>query len=1130
MDLKTIAIDIKQFTTQTRARVICRFLPMLFVSSYSWSQVIINEFMASNDSIISDEEGNFGDWIELHNTSDDTVDLSGFFLSDDIEKPAVWQIPEGTSMTPGAFLLFWADNKDTGLHTSFSLARQKEEVVLSDRDTVIIDSIRYYDQIRDFSYGRSADNNQVWGYYSTATPEEENTGSFISHRCGRPVFSEPPGFYPSEVLLELVNPDPGSQYYYTLDGSVPTEDSELIAGTLSISQTTVVRVRTFKEGSLPSEVVTATYFINERSRDIDIVSLSTDPYNLWDDDYGIHVVGTNGIERFGIVANYFQKWERPVSVELFTSKGKRDFQVDAGIQISGQYSRINEQKSLAFYLRSEYGYSKLNYPLFPDKPHVKEYNNFLLRNSGSDWPETMFGDAVSQYIVKDQMNTDYMAYRPAAVFLNGEYWGILNIREKINEHYPSSNYGIPADEVDMLESSGDMDSRIVGGSNADYLALRSFFETNDMAVQANYEQAASEIDIEQYTDYQITEIYENNTDWPGNNIKYWRHRTDPDSKWRWVMYDIDRGFGIRGQPPDQKKGGEDNLVRAMTSGKYNFPLTGMMNNAGYKEYFIKRFNAHIAITFHPERVHSIFDEWEQRIETEMEDHLAKWGDYREDWGSFDEKTMEGWRDIVDNKKSWAEERPAIMMDILKDYFTLGDTFRIKLSVSSLQHGYITVNGVKLTSDDFSGLFFNDYDLDISAQPNPGYSFDHWEGISSGSTIPNHSLTLDENKEIKAIFTKNTLQINEIMATSAAEESDWLELYNSGTEDINIAGMYISDDLVNPQKWKIPDSNPELTTMQPGDYLVLWADGDTTQGVLHLNFKLDNKGEPVSLTSQDGETLVSRMDYGKQHENKSYGDFPDGSLSRKYMSPTPGLANENFSGTYDLYINEFMASNSIIRDEYSEYDDWIEIYNNGSEEVDLAGFYLTDDFSDPVKYQISYDNPALTIIPSKGFLVIWTDNDSEQGSLHTNFKLRAAGEELALTEPGGQFFIDSLVFSNMLENVSRGRTEDGGNDWCDFVIATPGQSNVVSNIDLNTVSSIAAYPNPVIHNLTIQLEKAMISEHIEIIIMDIHGKPAFLTKTYAAELIDVDLSGLNAGVYLLKVIAKGQLYSKKIIKQ
>lgn len=1086
--------------------------------------------MASNGSIVSDEDGDFGDWIELYNVGVEIIDLSGFFLSDDIDAPAKWKIPEGTLIDSEAYLLFWADNKNIGNHTSFSLSRQKEELVLSDSDTLIIDSLRYNDQIRDYSYGRSALDNEMWGYYAAPTPGSKNTGSFISHRCVRPALSKSPGLYSGSVMIDLVQPDNEFQYFYTLDGSVPTEYSELINGTLTLSQTAVLRVRAFKTGSLPSAVVTATYLIDEAPRNMDIVSLSTDPYNLWDDEYGIHVEGTNGKESFGVVANFFQSWERPISLELFSPEGRREFQVDAGVRIAGRYSRLREQKSLKFYMRGEYGYPKLEYPLFPDKPHVKEYNNFVLRNSGNDWPETMFSCAISQDIVKEQMNVDYQAYRPVVVFLNGEYWGILNFRERINQHYPASNYGIPADEIDMLESSGDMDSRIVSGSNSNYMALRSFFETNDLAIQSNFEYIASQIDIEQYTDYQITEIYENNTDWPGNNIKYWSHRTDSNSLWRWILYDIDRGFGIRAQSPDYEKGGEDNLVRALNSGKYNFPLTGMMQNEGYREYFIKRFNAHIFTTFYPERVHSFFDDFEERIETEMKNHLDKWGEYREDWGPYDEKTVEGWQDMVTNKKSWADERPLIVMEFIKSYFNLSDTFRVNFSVSSSQHGYIRVNGIKSPCQAFSGLFFSDYDLDISAHPYPGYRFDHWEGISSGNTIPNHSITLANNMDISAVFSKNDIQINEVMACSTASESDWIELYNAGDSPVDLAGMFLSDDPEQPLKWEIPFSDSTLTMIQPGAYVVLWATGDTTQGVLHLNFKLDNKGETLRLTAQDGNALVSQMDFGKQHENKSYGGFPDGSLSRKYMPPTPGTANIMFTEVYDLYINEFMASNSIIRDEYSEYDDWIEIYNDGSEAVNLAGFYLTDDFSDPMKYQISYGNPDLTTIPPKGFLVIWIDDDTEQGPLHTNFKLRAAGEELALTEPGGQFFIDSLLFANMLENVSRGRVDHEQNTWHDFVNPTPGRANMPSNIDVLTPVSYAVYPNPFVNNLTIKWKDEIIGEKISIDIMDVHGRRVYFNEVSASDEIKLYLSEIPDGVYLLRILKRGQQYSKKIIKR
>jgi hypothetical protein len=1121
-----------------KPRLLLTFFSLVILTFSLHCQVVINEFMASNGSVLSDENGDFSDWIELFNSGSDEIDLEGYFLSDNIQQPGKWRFPQGSVIASNGYLIVWADTKNTGLHTSFSLSRQEEEIVLSDKDTLILDSLVFYDQIYNYSYGRSSGNNHEWGYFSLPTPGSANSGEFISERCPSPVFLNPPGFYDSSLKIELVNMDVESAVYYTIDGSVPTEDSKFTSGTIQLFETAVVRVRAFKSGALPSKVVTGTYLINEASRDIDIVSVSTDPYNLWDDEYGIHVVGTNGIEAYDIVANYNQDWERPVSVELFTPEGNREFQVDAGVKISGQYSRKNEHKSLAFYMRSEYGYANLDYPLFSDKPHVKEYNNFLLRNSGSEWPETMFGDAISQYIVKDQMDTDYMAYRPAAVFLNGEYWGILNLREKINEHYPASNYRIPSDEVDMLESSGDYDFRIVSGTNSDYLALRSFFETNDMSNQQNYDYAASKVDIEHYTDYQITEIYENNTDWPGNNIKYWRHGTDPASKWRWVMYDVDRGFSIRGQAPDYEKGGNDNLVRAMTSGKYNFILPGLVNNAEYREYFIQRFNAHIYTTFHPDRVKPIFDEWTFRLENEMEHHLDRWGHARFDWGPYDEKTISGWKDIVGYKKYWTEQRPFVMMGILKEYFGLTDTFRVDLSVNSTNMGQIYVNNVPSQLESFSGVFFADVPLNLLAKPAPGYHFEYWEGISFGNTRADYSLNLTENMTLQAVFGKNSLQINEVMsdnkitfADNFGEFDDWIELYNSSESAIDIGGMYLSDNPGYLPRWRIPDNKPDSTKINPGGYLILWADTDTLQGILHVGFKLDNAGEVLTLTDRDGKTIISQVKLAKQEGGKSYGDYPDASLNRKFMPATPGYANIEF-GTYDnLYINEFMASNNAyLMDEFNEFDDWIEIYNAGLEDTDLAGFYLTDDFTMPLKYQIPYGDPEVTTVPANGYLLFWADENSSQGPLHTSFKLSAAGEQIALTEPGGLYFIDSLSFGLMDSDLSFGRSYDGSLPWQQFVTATPSHSNQATFVEQDIAASLDLFPNPVKDELHIRFND-MLNGNLEISILDVQGR-ILLNRSFESNQTEhiLNMSKLEAGVYLVRIVVGENVALKRVVKR
>jgi hypothetical protein len=302
-----------------------------------------------------------------------------------------------------------------------------------------------------------------------------------------------------------------------------------------------------------------------------------------------------------------------------------------------------------------------------------------------------------------------------------------------------------------------------------------------------------------------------------------------------------------------------------------------------------------------------------------------------------------------------------------------------------------------------------------------------------------------------------LLINEFMASNDfgpmdefENHDDWIEIYNAGDEAIDIGGMYFTDDLTELTNSQIPTDNPELTTIEAGGYLVIWADKEPEQGALHLaDVKLSGGGEQIGLTDVDGTTILDSLTYGDQTTDVSYGRLPDGDDNWTYFGagydtmPTPGA--ENGSGDTPqaiLLINEFMASNdTTIADDEGGYDDWIEIYNDGNIAKDIAGMYLTDDLTELTNSQIPADDPDLTTIPPGGFLLLWADKEPEQGVLHlADVKLSGSGEQIGLTDTDGTTVLDSLTYGEQTTDVSYGRLPDGTDTWEFFDVPTPGESN------------------------------------------------------------------------------------------
>jgi hypothetical protein len=325
-------------------------------------------------------------------------------------------------------------------------------------------------------------------------------------------------------------------------------------------------------------------------------------------------------------------------------------------------------------------------------------------------------------------------------------------------------------------------------------------------------------------------------------------------------------------------------------------------------------------------------------------------------------------------------------------------------------------------------------------PTPGSANRIFEPETEG---PTHPVWIPENIFINEFMANN----DEAVLGPDGDYPDWIEVYNGGTESVDLGGMYLSDDLANPDAWQFPFG----TVIEAGGFLVVWADNSSYPQLMHASFALNATGEAVCLFASDAETLIDSIEFTEQLDDVSYGRLPDGASNWIYLMPTPSLPNElpeAEAGVHEepisvsevpvgLVINEFMADNDItIAGPDGNYPDWIELYNAGNVSVDLDGMYLTDNLGNPTKWQFSDD----TIIEPGGYLFIWADNASDQGSLHTSFALNANGEEIALFACDGETLIDSVVFTKQLGDVSYGRMPDGASNWEHLLSATPGWGN------------------------------------------------------------------------------------------
>ncbi|MDZ7605783.1 MAG: CotH kinase family protein [Cyclobacteriaceae bacterium] len=570
------------------------------------------------------------------------------------------------------------DIPQLGLHTNFKIDSDNDSLYLANASGVIIDSVQVVIPL-NYSYGRRLDNNFVWAFFTEPTPSKANTSTaFEKTTVGEVKFSIPGGYQMNYVLLTLTADNPGDSIFYTLDGSEPGAASQFYTAPIVINKNTVVRARVLKTGYLPGSIANQTYTFGVK-HDLPIISIITSPDNLWNVDYGIYATGKNASADFPYFgANFWQDWERPASLALYEPDGTMAFQVDGGLKIYGAYSRGNAQKSFAFHLRKAYGDDKVKYKIFSELA-IDEFESLVLRSSGNDFNNTMMRDALCNTIVRD-LELDQMAYRPAAAYLNGEYWGILNIREKINESFLASHHGVDRENLDILEGNGSA----IAGTGDHYASMMNFVAGNNLAVKENYFFVKKQMDIDNYIKYQVAQIFIDNRDWPGNNIKFWRERTDA-GKWRWILFDLDFGFNTW----DTDNQNFNTLAFALEPNGPGWPnppwstflFRKLMENQSFKNDFINCFADNLNTIFQPQVVLQTIDKLKAAIDAEMPRHMARW------YGNMNYRN-----ERLEAMREFARSRQSIIRQHIRTQFYLSGFYNLNIVVSG--QGSVRVNTIQ----------------------------------------------------------------------------------------------------------------------------------------------------------------------------------------------------------------------------------------------------------------------------------------------------------------------------------------------------------------------------------------------------------------------------------------------------
>ncbi|MDR1372808.1 MAG: CotH kinase family protein [Dysgonamonadaceae bacterium] len=565
---------------------------------------------------------------------------------------------------------------------------------------------------------------------STVANPYSNNGKETADRVSAiPEFTIPAGFYSQPVDVSFNQPAEGETIRYTTDGSEPDSLSIIFNGTpINLTKTTCIRAATFSSGSIQNKIATATYFVGERQFTLPVVSIVTDPDNLYDYETGIYTEGWRRPE------NYWWDWCRPANFEIFDSLGVQRLSQELDISCGGMYSREHAQKTLKISPRYKFGDNRLRYDFFESKKG-KRYKDIQIRNSGNDYGSTMLRDGFMQTLIINRLDIDYLAYQPAVCFINGEYFGVENIRERSSKDYLYTNYDLEEGEFSLLDQYS-------VSTNGDWLDFRDYLiNSSNPASDAVYKYAQSKLDIESYIDYFISEMYYANYDWIVNNYKIWKPLFE-DGLWRFILYDTDYGFGLMGNY-------DMDMVMWVFNHNENYmsiPMRQLIKNSTFLQKFIDRFCIHLSTTFNPVRVNRILDSLSKKIAPEMVYHRLRFG------------RPESFASEIAVMKNFANQRADNVLQHLSDYFKSSAVIR-SVSMSSTSPATVfTFNGEYVPDPaPVTVKYFRNSSIRVTASDIDHKTFDHWEYISTpGGNVQEiydreFSATLANNVSLKAVY-------------------------------------------------------------------------------------------------------------------------------------------------------------------------------------------------------------------------------------------------------------------------------------------------------------------------------------------------------------------------------------------
>lgn len=860
-------------------------------------KVIISEISLCNVSMVTDPEDNYQNWIELYNPGNEDIWIQHLRFSDENGKLLKYKLNSHRLLKAKSFELVWLNNEiNDGEGNYPDLDADGGFISVADTLGNLLDSFTYPRQMTDITYGRIHEDSDLFAYFTDPTPAFSNANSATaSEQVAPPVFSATSGFYTTPVNVSISCSTPGATIFYTLDGSDPTPFAAKYSGTpISIQNSAPLKARAYADGYLKGLTSVATYLINERKPQLPVVMITIDDKYLYDPHLGIYTKGTNGIYHYsnGDTANYNRNWTRPGYFELINEQKELKLSQAVGISVLGTVSRKYDLKSFDIKASKRFGTPRLDYAFFPQKDG-RRYKSIALRNGGNqDFAGFIFRDAFSQSFAED-MDLDYQAYKPCVLYVNGKYWGLLNMREKSTKDYIYSNYNFAPNEIDLVYLS---EAKL--GTTRKLDPVDSIISRNPIINDSLYNQLKSLIDIDNFMNYLTVESVFFNTDWPVNNNRHFTHRGH-DGRFRWILNDMDRSLLFEGHNVIERINAEDN---------YNLQhrlIRKLSDSEAFRNHLTDLQSIYTATIFREQRLFDRLDSIVNPIRTEHTFHAARWNP---DWASWLETGYNNTKDrlglVVD--KSYLD---------LKNNFGLGDTLSLIIQ-SDVSSAALHFNGLRIPFLPYDGRYFKDKKIKLNApEYADGRKFRYWLIKELKRTTMIHTLECElefrYSTTITAVYGKadkvrrTGFYINEISPANSIyvdnyfNYEDWIEIYNNSSGPLSLEGYYLSNNKDALTQFRFEAQQPSIPPH--GNHLV-WCSNATWKGPGHTNFRLKKEGGQLFLSKDtpDGLQIIDSISYPAVGDKKSVGRYPDGE-DQLYIFNRPSFKKPNYYSFYNIPV-------------------------------------------------------------------------------------------------------------------------------------------------------------------------------------------------------------------------------------